>query len=82
MKKSILLCDVKGCVSAEAHNFSFFKDRRLDGAGSCENWYYSFDLCVNHAITLLEGLLGTFEKSNKADLIKMANQIGIKMSEQ
>lgn len=81
MKKTVAVCDVDECKRENASQFSFFKDRRPDGAGSMENWYYQFDLCPMHQIALLIFLLEFFEKDHKNDLINVAKRMKIKMDE-
>lgn len=57
MQETRQLCDVEGCGTPNARTFTKFKERKSDGAGSREDWYYTFDLCVNHAGHLLDAIL-------------------------
>lgn len=57
MKETRQLCDVEGCGKPNAWPFTKFKERKSDGAGSREDWYYTFDLCPSHAGRLLDALL-------------------------
>jgi len=43
MREERTLCDL--CGKPGARMFSIFKERKPDGAGSMENWNYTFDLC-------------------------------------
>lgn len=45
------LCDI--CGSENAESYSFIYDRRLDAAGSLENWYHDVDLCGGHSAELV-----------------------------
>ena len=80
MREERTLCDVEGCKQI-GRSFSFFKDRRPDGAGSCENWYYHFDLCPIHQENLLIKFFQTFEKSHESTLLKLTGDLKIQMRE-
>ena len=76
------VCDVKDCKREDATLFSFFKDRRPDGAGSMENWNYSFDLCPLHQKEVLQTLLDTFGiTEQQLKLVKLLENFKIKASE-
>ena len=45
MKIEKIQCDVNGCENDGAQKFQIFKERKADGAGSMEDWFYVFDLC-------------------------------------
>jgi hypothetical protein len=38
-------CDREGCGVRSAVQFSIFAERKMDGAGSMEDWFHVFDLC-------------------------------------
>lgn len=65
MREAFTICDVEGCKHQNAKHFNFFKDRRMDGAGSGENWYYGFDLCPFHQEKFLISLFSSFERWSK-----------------
>ena len=69
------VCDVKDCKNsyADANRFSVFKDRKADGAGGMENWYWKFDLCVTHQIQLLQDFLDGTQKDTPAKILESHN---------
>lgn len=65
MKKQITVCDTESCkVDSGCQPFHLFKERKLDGAGSPENWYYQCDLCFGHSAILLQEILQYAEKDD------------------
>lgn len=81
MKETITFCDMSGC-KAKASHFTFFKDRKADGAGGMENWNYAFDICESDQRILLQRLLTTFERSHEITLVKILEEVGIKWREE
>lgn len=51
------VCDRDECKQENAIPCQTFSDRRMDGAGSMENWYYTFDLCPECCGALLDRCL-------------------------
>jgi len=75
MKLETTHCDK--CKKAGAKPFSIFKDRKADGAGSMENWYYQFDLCAECCAIVLQQF---FEKQQLFyDAHSMVKQFGVEM---
>ncbi len=69
-------CDY--CGKRPALEFSYFVDRRMDGAGSMENNYDSIDLCHEHSILLLKQIEQDCRKNKQAkydDLYKAFKKI-------
>jgi len=75
MERKVVDCDVQNCKFSNASGFSFFKERRQDGAGSMENWYYTFDLCPQHQAELLTVLLNLIEKKDSDLLLTTVNKM-------
>jgi hypothetical protein len=65
MKREVIICDNEQCKKDEALHFNFFSERRLDGAGSSENWYFGFDLCQPHQSFLLRAILAQLDKGDR-----------------
>lgn len=63
MNETRVLCDVEGCNKPGAIRQSFFKERLADGAGSMENWHYTFDLCPLHIAAFLSAIFESIERS-------------------
>lgn len=57
MKKTTTYCDVCGKDNATA--ITQFEERKPDGAGGSENWYYYVDLCPACITTFFKALLET-----------------------
>lgn len=68
MKIEQVVCD--RCKKSNAKTFRVFKDRKADGAGSMENWYYTFDLCSGCCGELLETAIETLENNTALEIIK------------
>lgn len=51
MTKTVVLCDI--CNKEGAEEVCQFEERKLDNAGSSENWYYTVDLCTVCLLKLL-----------------------------
>lgn len=64
MRLTRVACDVAGCKREDATEFTYFKDRTADGAGSMENNYYVWDMCPGHLIEFTKDLLDTHEKQS------------------
>lgn len=83
MREERTLCD--RCKSAGAEHFSIFKDRRTDGAGSGENWYYTFDLCGMCTGALLKMMFGELGQQKlqltRTQVIDMLSRLKVKVSE-
>ena len=62
MKVINTVCDAEGCKAHDAERISMFKERKADGAGGMENWYYTFDLCARHTLLFLRDLLEKITK--------------------
>lgn len=77
MERKVVDCDVKDCKNSNAKGFSFYKERRQDGAGSMEDWYYSFDLCQEHQKEYFQLILDSLQKDNQSLLIKITNELRI-----
>lgn len=86
------ICDVDDCghdaVRGQAVNgFHIFKDRRVDGAGSMENWFYTFDLCPKHVeefllrVTLKSDNAYSRDQKLDAVLIEVMESMDIKWRE-
>ena len=56
------LCDAEGCGKPLALQFSFFHERKADGAGGMEDWDWTFDLCPAHQAALLHAILESIER--------------------
>lgn len=48
------MCDREFCKHDHALKNSLFKERKADGAGSSEDWFYVFDLCATCQQTLID----------------------------
>ena len=57
MNETRVLCDVEDCKKPNAVHQSFYKESRMDGAGSTEHLYYAFDLCPHHLDSFLHNVL-------------------------
>lgn len=59
MQVTSRVCDVNTCkvLPQICESFSMFKERKTDGAGSGEDWYWKFDLCQRHTVSCLQWLL-------------------------
>jgi hypothetical protein len=86
------ICDVEGCGHEAVHGkatngFHIYKDRRADGAGSMENWYYTFDLCPKHIedfllrVTLKSDTSYSRDKTLDAVLTDVMKALNIKWRE-
>lgn len=58
MKKQVTICNrCESLVEVIHTEFSLFNERRMDAAGSCENWYWVADLCSSCTKILVSKLL-------------------------
>jgi hypothetical protein len=57
MNRTSVICDVENCGKPDAERLSFFKERKSDGAGGMEDWFYVFDLCPRHVRVMLSNIL-------------------------
>ena len=58
MKKQITVCNRCGSPTNENNTeFSLFNERRMDPAGSCENWHWVADLCPKCTSILVQKFL-------------------------
>lgn len=80
MKIQRVGCDVEGCKAENAQSFSIYKERKADGAGGMENWYYVFDLCPQHIVEVLKDLLEDLVDAEYAQ--KLFKSFKIKTREQ
>lgn len=82
MKIEQTQCDREQCTHNDAKTFYLFKERKLDGAGSSEDWHYMFDLCSNCADVFLKKILDSreliFNGLKNEDVLKIVTQLRIK----
>lgn len=74
MKKTICYCDV--CGKENAVPVSQFAERKADGAGSMENWYYTVDLCAACILANYQALINTLPAGFKEYLKNVTNNKG------
>jgi hypothetical protein len=82
MRQEIIKCDVPDCKQINAKHFQFFHERKMDGAGSPESWFFGFDLCPHHIEVLLSILLKKFEMIQKDELIKAVKALGVTLRDE
>jgi hypothetical protein len=63
-------CDRKECTKENAQGFSTFLERRMDGAGSMENWHIQFDLCPDCTAVLMNAALDALGPDKASALLK------------
>jgi len=81
MQETRTLCDVEECKNL-ANRFSFFKERRMDGAGGSENWYYTFDLCTTHQSTFVTNVIDHVSQASKDLLLKELEELKVRFREE
>lgn len=59
MIKKVIVCDKcdKQVEEGKAFKLSLFKERKMDGSGECENWYWVADICPNCLVSITTRLL-------------------------
>lgn len=62
MKEQRILCD--RCKAPNSEQFSIFKERGTDAAGSGENYYYTFDLCSKCSASLLKNIFSKMDRGS------------------
>lgn len=75
MRVEHILCDREYCKNEHALKSSLFKERKADGAGGMEDWYYQFELCAPCQQTLIDHIFEhvrnkTFTSDDALTLLK------------
>ena len=83
MNQTFTLCDRSGCLEKDnthAQSVFLFKERKADGAGSSEDWFYKFDLCAKDRLELLQDILDElrYRAVDDAFILKKLKDMGIK----
>jgi hypothetical protein len=77
-------CDRESCKKRDAERFRIFNERKADGAGSMEDWYFEFDLCRNDTTFLLSTILAHLSRKDvtKGWVIEVIKAMGVKVRNQ
>lgn len=80
MRKTIRICDkcekpIQDSNEREASEFVLFSTRKMNGAGDCDDWHWSADLCnsclkvaLKLALSKLEKLMSENDRRNFAQV--------------
>ncbi len=75
------MCDREDCKREGANKLHLFQTRKSDGAGSMEDWHYTFDLCHEDEHTLLERILDLrgfrFDGVMREDVLKILKDMKV-----
>lgn len=83
MEKTYRICDREGCGKDNATSLTLFKERKADGAGGMEDWFYIFDLCPTCAVSILDAIFSTLRRDTLTEekAVKFLKDRRIKMRE-
>lgn len=78
-----IVCDRDHCTKDKALPNHLFKERKADGAGSSEDWYYKFDLCPTCQQTLLDMIFEhvRYKAFTEEDALKLLKKLLINVRE-
>lgn len=82
MRVEHIVCDREFCKNEHALKSSLFKERKNDGAGSMEDWYYQFELCAPCQQVLIDQIFEhvRYNDFTAADALALLNKLRIKFT--